>query len=82
MLKIDVQYTEQKRKRYFLIFISYNLKDLELDVRAEFDNDIEDVTLKKWGKVKFVSVIRTSMRRKTLFIYLVDDKENILYDFF
>ena len=62
-------------------FISYNLKDLELDVRAEFDNDIEDVTLKKWGKVKFVSVIRTSMRRKTLFIYLVDDKENILYDF-
>ena len=37
--------------------------------------------MKKWGKVKFVSVIRTSMRRKTLFIYLVDDKENILYDF-
>lgn len=80
MLKIDVQYTEQKRKDTFN-FISYNLKDLELDVRAEFDNDIEDVTLKKWGKVKFVSVIRTSMRRKTLFIYLVDDKENILYDF-
>lgn len=80
MLKIDVQYTEQKRKDTFN-FISYNLRDLELDVRAEFDNDIEDVTLKKWGKVKFVSVIRTSMRRKTLFIYLVDDKENILYDF-
>ena len=80
MLKIDVQYTEQKRKDTFN-FISYNLKDLELDVRAEFDNDIEDVTLKKWSKVKFVSVIRTSMRRKTLFIYLVDDKENILYDF-
>lgn len=70
----------QKRKDTFN-FISYNLKDLELDVRAKFDNDIEDVTLKKWGKVKFVSVIRTSMRRKTLFIYLVDDKENILYDF-
>lgn len=70
----------KKRKDTFN-FISYNLKDLELDVRAEFDNDIEDVTLKKWGKVKFVSVIRTSMRRKTLFIYLVDDKENILYDF-
>ena len=80
MLKIDVQYTEQKRKDTFN-FISYNLKDLELDVRAKFDNDIEDVTLKKWGKVKFVSVIRTSMRRKTLIIYLVDDKENILYDF-
>ena len=64
-----------KKEKDTFNFISYNLKDLELDVRAEFDNDIEDVTLKKWGKVKFVSVIRTSMRRKTLFIYLVDDKE-------
>lgn len=39
MLKIDVQYTEQKRKDTFN-FISYNLKDLELDVCAEFDNVI------------------------------------------
>lgn len=64
-----VQYTEQKRKDTFN-FISYNLKDLELDVRAGFDNDIEDVNFEKWGlMVKFVSVIRTSMRRKTL-IYI------------
>lgn len=80
MLKIDIQYTGQKTKNTFN-FKSYNLKDLESDIRAKFDNDITDVTLGKWGKIKFVSVVRTSMKRKTLFIYLVDDKENILYDF-
>ncbi|MFR0847491.1 MAG: hypothetical protein ACLSG9_05940 [Eubacterium sp.] len=53
MLKIDVQYTEQKKDTFN--FISYNLRDLELDVRAEFDNDIEDVTLKNGvrGKICF-----------------------------
>jgi hypothetical protein len=80
LLHVEIQYIGQKTKNTFR-FKSYNLKDLEADIRAEFDSDIKDITLIKWGKIKFASVVRTSSKRKTLFIYLVDDKKNILYDF-
>lgn len=80
LLSVDIQYTGQNTKNS-VKFKPYNLKDLETDTRAEFDNDIQDIILEKWGKIKFVSVVRTSMKRKTLFLYLVDNKDNILYDF-
>ena len=79
LLSVGINYIGHKKNTFK--FKPYNLKDLETDIRAEFDNDITDIALEKWGKIKFVSVIRTSTKRKTLFIYLVDDKENILYDF-
>lgn len=80
LLSVDIQYTGQNEKNTFK-FKPYNLRDLETDNRAEFDNDTTDITLEKWGKIKFVSVVRTSLKRKTLFLYLVDDKDNILYDY-
>lgn len=80
LLSVDIQYTGQNTKNS-VKFKPYNLKDLETDTRAEFDNDIQDIILEKWGKIKFVSVVRTSMKRKTLFLYLIDNKDNILYDF-
>lgn len=77
LLNVDIQYAEKNTFK----FKSYNLKDLEMDTRAAFDNDITDITLEQWGKIKFASVVRTNTKRKTLFIYLIDDEENILYDF-
>lgn len=79
LLSVDIQYTGEIIKTFK--FKPYNLNDLEKDNRAKFDNDITDITLKKWGKVKFVSVVRTGIKRNTLFIYLTDCKGNILYDF-
>lgn len=79
LLSVDIQYTGKTKSSFK--FKPYNLNDLEMDNRAEFDNDITDITLQKWGKTKFVSVVRTSKKRKTLFIYLIDYKDNILYDF-
>jgi hypothetical protein len=82
LLCVDIQYAEQNKK-YTYKFKPYNLKDLETDTRSEFDNDFTDITLEKWGEVKFVSVVRTETdtKRKILFLYLVDDKDNILYEF-
>lgn len=78
LLSVHIQYAGENIKNKFK---SYNLKDLETDIRASFDNDITDITLEQWGKIKFASVVRTSTKRKTLFIFLIDDEENILYDF-
>lgn len=80
LLSVDIQYNGQNKKNSVKLK-PYNLEDLETDTRAKFDNDISDIILEKWGKIKFVSVVRTSMKRKTLFLYLVDNKDNILYDF-
>ncbi len=79
LLIVDIQYAGEITNTFK--FKPYNLNDLEKDNRAKFDNDVKDITLKKWGKIKFVSVVRTSTKRNTLFIYLTDCKRNILYDF-
>lgn len=79
LLNVSIQYTGKIKNTFNLK--PYNLNDLEMDMRAEFDNDITDITLEKWGKIKFVSVLRRSTKRNTLFIYLMDCKKNILYDF-
>jgi hypothetical protein len=82
LLRVDIQHTKQNKTQTYK-FKPYNLKDLETDTRSEFDNDFTDITLGKWGEVKFVSVVRTETdtKRKVLFLYLVDDKDNILYEF-
>lgn len=59
----------------------YSIYDQE-DERAVFYDSENEVTLEKWGNVKFVSRVRSEKNGKNvLFVYLTDNVGNILYDF-
>ena len=82
MIKVDIELKgENQSLAYTSDFKPYNLKEIESDTRSDFDDNISNVNLDKWKEVKFVSMVRTSTRRKTLFLYLTDNDKNVLYDF-
>lgn len=80
-VKVNLQYYSDVSDSFIYQLKPYNLKDIISDGRSDFDTDFSEIELEKWGTVKFVSVVRKNKKRNTLFIYLVDNSENILYNF-
>lgn len=83
-IKVQIQYNLKASDccvNSTILLKPYNLKDIESDTRSSYECNVSEINLEKWGAVKFVSIIRTSTKRKTLFLYLTDNAGNIIYDF-
>lgn len=84
-VKVNLQYDSDVSDNFTYQLKPYNLKDLILEdisgLKFKYDTDFSEIELEKWGTVKFVSVVRKGKKRNTLFLYLIDDSENILYNF-
>lgn len=83
--KVKIQYYSDLSDDFTYQLKPYNLKDLLSEKISSFDfkydTNFSEIELEKWGTVNFVSVVRRGNKRNTLFLYLVDDSKNILYDF-
>lgn len=57
--------------------------DLEYQNNSDFtyDDTIKGIQLAKWGNVKLVSRIRRGGKHTVLYLYLIDNFDNIIYDF-
>lgn len=57
--------------------------DLEYQNNSDFtyDDTIKSIQLGKWGNVKLVSRVRRGGKHTVLYLYLIDNFDNIIYDF-
>lgn len=62
------------------IFTTLGLDD-QNNSDFKYADTIKNIKLEKWGNVKLVSRVRSGGKHKVLYLYLIDNFDNIIYDF-
>lgn len=81
----QIFFKEEKCRLGKLTSGEYIFTTLDLDHQNNSDfkyaDTIKSIKLGKWGDVRLVSRVRSGGKHKVLYLYLIDNFDNIIYDF-